>query len=180
MTSPSLCMYYLGVWSNFNFLDSSQWITFPTQSCFQFFKSFRNFLQDSFKNTNNDGYNYHHVLFFFLFFFFLQFYVVIICNNNVSFFFLLTVPGSDHLVWIVCPLEFQILFQFHSVDDWNDVHYLNSLFFGNNYEIWSSGLNWVIPVNLKIQKNFTFLLSLVDSGLWRYFWLLKIPLLCYE
>ena len=28
-----LCMYHLFIWSNFNFLHNSQWITFPTQSC---------------------------------------------------------------------------------------------------------------------------------------------------
>ena len=28
-----LCLYHLSVWSNFNFLHNSQWITFPTQSC---------------------------------------------------------------------------------------------------------------------------------------------------
>ena len=28
-----LCIYHLFVWSNFNFLHKSQWITFPTQSC---------------------------------------------------------------------------------------------------------------------------------------------------
>ena len=29
----SLCIYCLLVWSNFNFLHNSQWITLPTQSC---------------------------------------------------------------------------------------------------------------------------------------------------
>ena len=28
-----LCIYYLFVWSNFNFLHTSQWTTLPTQSC---------------------------------------------------------------------------------------------------------------------------------------------------
>ena len=28
-----LCTYHLFVWSNFNFLHNSQWITFPTQLC---------------------------------------------------------------------------------------------------------------------------------------------------
>ena len=32
-TAPGLCMYHLFVWSNFNFLHNSQWITLPTQSC---------------------------------------------------------------------------------------------------------------------------------------------------
>ena len=32
-TDPGLCIYYLFVWSNLNFLHNSQWITFPTQSC---------------------------------------------------------------------------------------------------------------------------------------------------
>ena len=31
-TDSGLCLYHLFVWSNFNFLDSSQWITLPTQS----------------------------------------------------------------------------------------------------------------------------------------------------
>ena len=32
-TYSGLCIYYLLVWSNFNFLHSSEWTTFPTQSC---------------------------------------------------------------------------------------------------------------------------------------------------
>ena len=32
-TSSGLCIYHLFVWSNWNFLHISQWITLPTQSC---------------------------------------------------------------------------------------------------------------------------------------------------
>ena len=32
-TDVGLCLYHLFVWSNFNFLHNSQWITLPTQSC---------------------------------------------------------------------------------------------------------------------------------------------------
>ena len=32
-TGAGLCIYYLFVWSNWNFLYISQWITLPTQSC---------------------------------------------------------------------------------------------------------------------------------------------------
>ena len=32
-TGAGLCIYYLFVWSNFNFLHIYQWITLPTQSC---------------------------------------------------------------------------------------------------------------------------------------------------
>ena len=32
-TDSNLCIYHFIVWSNFNFLYNSQWITFPTQSC---------------------------------------------------------------------------------------------------------------------------------------------------
>ena len=32
-TDSGLCIYHLFVWSNWNFLHNSQWITFPTQSC---------------------------------------------------------------------------------------------------------------------------------------------------
>ena len=32
-TDSGLCIYHLFVWSNFNFLHNSQWITWPTQSC---------------------------------------------------------------------------------------------------------------------------------------------------
>ena len=32
-TGVGLCIYHLFVWSNWNFLHISQWITFPTQSC---------------------------------------------------------------------------------------------------------------------------------------------------
>ena len=32
-TDSGLCIYHLFVWSNFNFLHNSRWITFPTQSC---------------------------------------------------------------------------------------------------------------------------------------------------
>ena len=39
-TGVGLCIYYLFVWSNLNFLHNSQWITFPTQSC-QVLYSFR-------------------------------------------------------------------------------------------------------------------------------------------
>ena len=35
-THSGLCTYHLLVWSNLNFLHSSQWITFPTQSCLVF------------------------------------------------------------------------------------------------------------------------------------------------
>ena len=31
-TGAGLCIYHLFVWSNFNFLHISQWITLPTQS----------------------------------------------------------------------------------------------------------------------------------------------------
>ena len=30
------CVYYLAVWSNFNLLHNSQWMTFPTQLCLDF------------------------------------------------------------------------------------------------------------------------------------------------
>ena len=32
-TDSWLCIYHLFVWSNFNFLHNSQWITFPTKLC---------------------------------------------------------------------------------------------------------------------------------------------------
>ena len=32
-TGAGLCIYHLFVWSNWNFLHISQWITLPTQSC---------------------------------------------------------------------------------------------------------------------------------------------------
>ena len=32
-TGASLCMYHLFVWSNWNFLQISQWTTLPTKSC---------------------------------------------------------------------------------------------------------------------------------------------------
>ena len=32
-TGAGLCIYHLLVWSNFSFLNISQWITLPTQSC---------------------------------------------------------------------------------------------------------------------------------------------------
>ena len=32
-TGTGLCIYHLFVWSNWNFLHISQWITLPTQSC---------------------------------------------------------------------------------------------------------------------------------------------------
>ena len=32
-TDSGLCIYHLFLWSNFNFLHNSQWITLPTQSC---------------------------------------------------------------------------------------------------------------------------------------------------
>ena len=32
-TDVGLCVYHLFVWSNWNFLHNSQWITLPTQSC---------------------------------------------------------------------------------------------------------------------------------------------------
>ena len=33
-TGAGLCIYHLLVWSNWNFVHISQWITLPTQSCF--------------------------------------------------------------------------------------------------------------------------------------------------
>ena len=41
-----LCIYHLFLWSNFNFLDYSQWITLPTQSCLVLY-SFRAILLHS-------------------------------------------------------------------------------------------------------------------------------------
>ena len=35
--NSDLCLYHLVVWSNFNFLHSSQWIAFPTHSCLVFY-----------------------------------------------------------------------------------------------------------------------------------------------
>ena len=32
-TGSGLCIYHLLVWSNFNLLHNSQWLSFPTQSC---------------------------------------------------------------------------------------------------------------------------------------------------
>ena len=32
-----LCIYHLFMWSNFNFLHNSLWITFPTKSCLVFY-----------------------------------------------------------------------------------------------------------------------------------------------
>ena len=32
-TDSGLCLYHLVIWSNFNFLHISQWITIPSQSC---------------------------------------------------------------------------------------------------------------------------------------------------
>ena len=39
-TGARLCIYHLFVWSNWNFLHISQWITLPSQSCFALY-SFR-------------------------------------------------------------------------------------------------------------------------------------------
>ena len=39
-----LCIYHLFVWSNFNFLDNSQWTTLPTQSCLVFYTFCANLL----------------------------------------------------------------------------------------------------------------------------------------
>ena len=43
-TDSRLCIYYLFVWSNFNFLHNSQWITFPTQTCLVFYSLNANLL----------------------------------------------------------------------------------------------------------------------------------------
>ena len=39
-----LCIYHLLVWSNFNFLHISQWITLPTQSCLALYSFCANLL----------------------------------------------------------------------------------------------------------------------------------------
>ena len=39
-----LCISHLFVWSNFNFLHSSQWITFPSQSCLVLYSFWTNLL----------------------------------------------------------------------------------------------------------------------------------------
>ena len=38
-TGAGLCIYHLFVWSNWNFLHISQWITLPTQSCLVLYSS---------------------------------------------------------------------------------------------------------------------------------------------
>ena len=43
-TGAGLCIYHLFVWSNFNFLHVSQWITLPTQSCLVLYSFCANFL----------------------------------------------------------------------------------------------------------------------------------------
>ena len=43
-TGAGLCIYHLFVWSNWNFLHISQWITLPTQSCLVLFSFCANLL----------------------------------------------------------------------------------------------------------------------------------------
>ena len=43
-SDSGLCIYYLFIWSNFNFLHNSQWITFPTQSCLVLYSFWANLL----------------------------------------------------------------------------------------------------------------------------------------
>ena len=43
-TSAGLCIYHLFVWSNWNFLHISQWITLPTQSCLALYSFCANLL----------------------------------------------------------------------------------------------------------------------------------------
>ena len=43
-TGAGLCIYYLLVWSNLNFLHISQWITLPTQSCLTLYSRYANLL----------------------------------------------------------------------------------------------------------------------------------------
>ena len=43
-TGVALCIYYLFVWSNWNFLHISQWITLPTQSCLALYSFCANLL----------------------------------------------------------------------------------------------------------------------------------------
>ena len=43
-TGAGLCIYHLFVWSNWNFLHISQWITFPTQSCLPLYSFCANLL----------------------------------------------------------------------------------------------------------------------------------------
>ena len=46
-TDDGLCIYHWFVWSNFNFLQISQWITLPTQSCLVFSSFCANYYFDS-------------------------------------------------------------------------------------------------------------------------------------
>ena len=43
-TGAGLCIYHLFVWSNWNFLHISQWITLPTQSCLALYSFCANLL----------------------------------------------------------------------------------------------------------------------------------------
>ena len=43
-TGAGLCIYHLLVWSNWNFLHISQWITLPTQSCLALYSRCANLL----------------------------------------------------------------------------------------------------------------------------------------
>ena len=43
-TGAGLCIYHLFVWSNWNFLHISQWITLPTQSCLASYSFYANLL----------------------------------------------------------------------------------------------------------------------------------------
>ena len=47
-TAAGLCIYHLLVWSNFNFLRISQWITLPTQSCLVLYSFWANLLHPLF------------------------------------------------------------------------------------------------------------------------------------
>ena len=55
-TNSGLCIYHLFIWSNFNFLHDSQWVTLPTQSClvlYSFCASFLHSLIMSFFRLNH-------------------------------------------------------------------------------------------------------------------------------
>ena len=115
-TDVGLCIYYLFVWSNFNFLHNSQWITLPSQSCLILYSFCANFLHSLIMCLIVSSLSAHnlHLLFYCVLFILALIWVVlmalfcaaIIIRGSVSF---LRFPFLSHVHVFSCDISLVIL-----------------------------------------------------------------------
>ena len=112
-TNSGLCIYHLSLWSNFNLLHNSQWITFPTQSFILFMPVYSIHLCDLlFELCHLLIYTTcYFVYYLFLLWhnWFLWYYFVLLLRNTISF---LWFPFLSHVQVISCVISFVCLLKY--------------------------------------------------------------------